>query len=109
MFLARHFCRDRWLTAPLNRPESFELHAHKRYTPPTLPHFVINSWIRAKTGHLGQEPERIPIVLVEQDLNTIPEEASSRDFSASDITDFLRTVPPELESILLLYFPLGGD
>ena len=26
--LARQFCRDRWLSGPLNRPEGFELHAH---------------------------------------------------------------------------------
>ena len=32
LFLARHFCKDRWDKAPLNRPENFELHAHKRFT-----------------------------------------------------------------------------
>ncbi len=32
IFLAHHFCHDRWHEAPLNRPESFELHSHKSTT-----------------------------------------------------------------------------
>ena len=31
VFLARHFCKEIWDEAPLNRPENFELHEHKRY------------------------------------------------------------------------------
>jgi hypothetical protein len=31
MFLSRHFCKAEILQGPLNRPESFELHARKAY------------------------------------------------------------------------------
>lgn len=101
MFLAEHFCKPQWLIAPLNRPESFELHAHKRYE---LPYGLkVNSWVRNKTGVLLLDQN--PIVVVEQDLNTLAEEASFRDFDSSAIRQFFTSIPAEFDSILGLYYP----
>lgn len=106
LFLASHFCNDRWLSAPFNRPESFELHAHKRFT--FSERFMVNSWVRNKTGQLSFGDETVPIVLIEQDLNTLNEEITTRDFSSAEMKDFFTAVPAELDTILGLYFPAGA-
>ncbi len=104
LFLARHFCKDRWDKAPLNRPENFELHAHKRFT--LTSGFTVNSWARSKTGKLSGDGDDKLIVLFEQDLNTLlPEEASKKEFGEAEIKKFFLAAAPELDSILGLYFP----
>lgn len=99
-YLARHFCQERWLGAPFNRPENFELHAHKRFQ--LTDGIITNSWVRSKTGKLSDTNS--PIVLVEQDLNTLAEEAN-RDFAEADIRRFFEGVSLEFDTILNLYFP----
>lgn len=58
LFLAKHFCRESWLTRPLNRPEHFELHAHKRFS--LAGRFDVNSWVRSKTGKLSPGTVLLP-------------------------------------------------
>ena len=99
--LIEHFCKERWLQRPLNRQANFELHAHKRFTMDN--YFVVNSWVRNKTGSVESEP----IALVEQDINTLPEEAETRSFSTDETVRFFRAVVPELDLILSLYYPRG--
>lgn len=106
LFLARHFCKDQWQTAPFNRPESFEIHAHKRYLLADA--YNINSWVRCKTGIAGKPPHQEPIILVEQDINTIPEETEIREFSSEEIKRFFHILPEEFDSVLSLYFPVEG-
>jgi hypothetical protein len=103
LFLARHFCKDRWDKAPLNRPENFELHAHKKFT--LASGFEVNSWARSKTGKLSGDGDEKLIVLFEQDLNTLAEEASTRNFCEAEIKKFFGAVATELDSILGLYYP----
>lgn len=103
LFLARHFCQDRWDEAPLNRPENFELHAHKKFT--LASGFEVNSWARSKTGRLSEDGDEKLIVLFEQDLNTLAEEASARNFCEAEIKKFFGAVATELDSILGLYYP----
>jgi hypothetical protein len=102
LLLARHFCNEQQLSGPMNRPENFELHAHKRYA---LLDTMVNSWVRNKSGRilLGTEPG--PIVVVEQDLNTLAEEADSRSFNEQQFRAFFEMVPNELVHILQLYYP----
>ncbi|MBM4332255.1 MAG: hypothetical protein FJ117_13720 [Deltaproteobacteria bacterium] len=102
LFLAEHFCKENWLTAPFNRPESFEIHAHKRYS--FVNRFNVNSWVRCKTGIA--KPDK-SIILVEQDINTAAEEMEMKEFSDGEIRDFFRLVNEEFNSILSLYFPGG--
>ena len=103
LFLARHFCKDRWDKAPLNRPENFELHAHKRFT--LASDFTVNSWARSKTGKLSGDGDEKVIVLFEQDLNTLNEDVPGRDFSEEEVKRFFGAVATELDSILALYYP----
>ena len=103
LFLARHFCKDRWDKAPLNRPENFELHAHKKFT--LSGDLTVNSWARSKTGKLSGDGDEKLIVLFEQDLNTLAEETSERDFCEAEIKRFFGAVATELDGILGLYYP----
>ena len=103
-WLASHFCRDKWLIQPLNRPEHFELHAFKRFRFREQP-FEVNSWVRSKTGRLTDGEQRSPIVLVEQDLNTPSEEVDQHSYSEQDIQNFFMTAVTEFDIILRLYYP----
>lgn len=102
LFLARHFCKDRWDEAPLNRPENFELHAHKRFR--LASDFTVNSWARSKTGKLSGDGNEKPVVLFEQDLNTLAEEAPQKKFAEEEIEKFFLAAALELDSILALYY-----
>jgi len=103
LYLASHFCKEPWLEKPFNRPENFELHAHKRFL--LAERFEVNSWVRNKTGTLSSEKEKRLIVLVEQDLNTLSEHAGERSFSEAEIDDFFSAAVPEFDIILRTYYP----
>ncbi len=103
LFLARHFCQERWDTAPLNRPENFELHAHKTFV--MADRFKVNSWVRNKTGSVGTEGKQVPVVVVEQDLNTLFEDAQTNSFSPADVGQFFTAAQQEFETIMDLYYP----
>ena len=99
-FLASHFCQDRWLKAPFDRPESFEINAHKRFI---LGGQMVNSWARNKAGKLTEPEGQRSIVVVEQDINTPGEE--DNEFGDADIKHFFTVVSEELDGILQLYYP----
>jgi len=108
LFLARHFCKDIWDEAPLNRPENFELHAHKVFL--LSDKFTVNSWARSKTGNLTEDKKKTRIVLFEQDLNTLVEKAKDNSFNSEDIALYFNQIIPGFENILKQYFPItGGD
>lgn len=102
--LSSHFCRDKWLDKqPLNRPENFEIHAHKRYV---LSEHQVNSWVRCKTGKLSMpNQDQKKVILVEQDINTLAEDMDKKEYSMNDIVGFWNTVTKELDFVLNLYFP----
>ena len=109
--LVEHFCQERWFSAPLNRPENFELHAHKSFQ--MSDEFKVNSWIRCKTGIRSASEENQlspgiePVILVEQDINTLNETAGTTVFDAESMERFLQHAPREMQHILGLYFPGG--
>lgn len=100
-WLAEHFCKDIWLAGPLDRPQNFELHAHKRYR--LARQFNVNSWVRVKTGILTID--RSSIVLVEQDINTLAEELETQRFGRTRIRRFFDITVGEFDQIFALYFP----
>jgi hypothetical protein len=106
-FLARQFCQERWLSGPLTRPENFELHTHKTFL--LAEKLRVNSWLRSKTGMATTRQENHPAVVVEQDLNTLAEEAGKREFTREEIERFFSAVVPEFDKILQLYYPLGSQ
>ena len=109
MTLSRHFCQQRWFDKPLDHPGDFELHAQKRYHLGGL--FDVNSWVRCKTAILTGGPPPVPgdrqnSIFVEQDINSLAEEAESRELSEGEIRQFFADCPPEMQRILDLYFPV---
>jgi hypothetical protein len=94
--LARYFCRENWLQSALQDPENFELHAHRKTTVGST--FDVNSWIRFKSAQvtLPNIPPR-PIVLVEQDVNTLAEEAALREYGIEAISTFFVEAGTEVE------------
>jgi hypothetical protein len=100
--LAQHFCQKRWTeTSPLNRPDSFELHAHKVFT--TAFGVEVNSWVRNKSAKLATT--LTPAVLVEQDMNTLAEVLEESTFDDDAISRFFAEIGAELDSALALYYP----
>jgi hypothetical protein len=100
--LARHFCKDRWLAGPLNRPEDFQLHAYKRFVMADA--YTVNSWVKCLTTRLTGEAQEHAI-LIDQDLNTPAENVETNEFTAEQIHQFFATCPRELDHIFNLYFP----
>jgi len=102
VYLAQHFCKEKWwLESPMNRPKQFELSAHKRFG--LYKGLDVNSWMRNKTGTSTTTNE--PLILVEQDINTLPEEVDIRRFSKEEIGKFFIHNIKELDHILALYYP----
>jgi hypothetical protein len=63
----------------------------------------MNSWVRCKTGH--RIADQAPLVLVEQDINTLASDAESRSFGADQVRTFFDAIVEEAEEILRKYFP----
>ncbi len=102
LYLTQHFCKEKWWKkAPMNRPKQFELSAHKRFE--LYNGLDVNSWIRNKTGISMTTSE--PLVIVEQDINTLPEEMDVNRFSERDMKKFFLHNIKELDHILALYYP----
>jgi hypothetical protein len=105
--IANHFCKDIYLKKPFDSPASFELHARKRYN--LLGLFEVNSWVRIKSGQLkylnDPPPPSLPIVIIEQDINTISEIMETRQYSGEETSTFFSKIFDELNSVLQLYFP----
>jgi hypothetical protein len=104
--LSRHFCRDRWTHegAAIERPCEFALDSAKNYA--LGDRFQVNSWFKCKSGSLTRPgaPVSVPVILVEQDINT------QHDLPASPrptgrVRDFFALLPLEFDEILELYFP----
>ncbi len=50
----------------------------------------------------------MPIILVEQDINTLSEEIETNEFNIEQIKDFSNLAKEEQKSILNKYFPDNG-
>ena len=109
--LSRYFCNDPLLTGALRRPENFELHAHKTYELSGMGR--INSWVRCKTAILQVPSESTPtvdmqpVIVIEQDINTLAEVAPGTELSILQIHQFYEAATIEMDSIVRLYFPGG--
>lgn len=101
--LAVHFCRDEWIRGPLNRPEQFELHAHKVFRLSGL--FDVNSWFRCKTASLAPTSGGRGVKVI-QDFNTLAD--ADNEFTINQIMEFFRVVPAGFDEVLKLYFPASS-
>lgn len=100
--LAKHFCSSKWKDGVMADAEHFELHFHKRGE---LNSCQVNRWIRFRTGSLVEE--ETPVVLVVQDINVLPEDTSTKEFSVSDVTAFVKAAWTEQDKALPEF--LSGD
>lgn len=107
-FIVEHFVNDWAKKGPINRSDAFEIHNLKRYTL-AGPNIQINSWMRCKTLYGAvedsQEQGTIPVLIVEQDLNTLTEEQSTKRISTQQVATFFQVAFEEMSSILSQYFP----
>lgn len=107
LHLAKHFCKPEWITSKaLNRPQTLEMHAFKRYrVNEDFPE--VNSWIRHKAGEYNlHDSAKFTGILVEQDLNTPLENLSTAKFEKEDRRKFFKTIyPTETDKIISDYYP----
>jgi hypothetical protein len=102
--LIKRFCNRASQEAPFNRSSTFEIHNHKVYAPGRDGiDYRVNSWVRCKTSELAADHR--PIILVEQDLNTLADEAPTRRFAPDQIKRFFEMARLEADEIFAKYFP----
>jgi hypothetical protein len=107
--ISQHFCNEKILADPIRRTENFELHSHKVFLLRRDIGPKVNSWMRCKSGtatyRLPPPPISEPVVVVEQDINTLAEESATRRFAASEVSPFYRDVAAAMDVVLAKYFP----
>lgn len=101
--LIERFCNEESRIQPFNNSEHFEIHNQKRYQLQNI-ELQINCWVRCKAVTLLQ-PEPRRGILVEQDINTLEEDAIRNVFDADRLRDFFAHAAEEANSILHIYFP----
>lgn len=91
------FPEETLLKDALANQRSFELHSLRRTT--IAEKFEVNSWVRFKSGQLTlpKTPVR-PIILVEHDVNTLPEKADSASHSTEEIAVFYASAQKESDT-----------
>jgi hypothetical protein len=103
--LIHRFCNEKSQREPFNRSESFEIHNHKVYLlRADETGFEINSWVRCKAAKLLADSRSV--ILVEQDLNTVPKESDSNSFDPDQIAIFFQKAALEADEIFRKYFPV---
>lgn len=92
--VADWFCRDEWANGPFADPANFELHV--RNVVDVLPTVRANLWHRV----LGQRAESgVPgKVTLTQDINTLAEDVTGRNFEAAEATTFFTAALTRLEN-----------
>lgn len=99
--LIEKFCKSE-LKSIFVQSENFEIHNHKQFQ---FKEFTVNSWIRCKTATLLSPNTETPVVVVEQDLNTLASETEQLRFASEDIRIYFDQALQEAQNILQLYFP----
>lgn len=102
--LAAQFCKPELVNeesdrSPLRHSRQFRLENLKRFASPQG---LVNSWVRC----YNEQNDENNSIIIEQDINTLPEELETTAFQADDIDRFFAWLPEEMDRILSLYFPL---
>lgn len=90
-----HLVRPDLAAGALDASEAFQLHGHRRHV---LDRFAVNATVR-----WGADPDGT--IAIEQDLNTLAEQAVSRRFTLEDVAAFFRHASREHDRVIQLYFP----
>ncbi len=94
-FAVGHFTRPELAGTAFEGTEAFELYAHRQHA---LDRFLVNASMRCSAGAGGA-------LTLDQDLNTLAEQAASRRFTLADLAAFFGCAAREHERALRLYFP----
>ena len=102
-FLSHLFCKETWTQPqrPLGNLNNFEVHFHEVLD---LQGVTINSWTRFKTGILPSGEETKPVVVVEQDINTLSDD-KSREYHREKLSDFLDGALKIMDHSFISFFP----
>ena len=101
--IASHFCKDKFLKEPFDRPSEFEIHSLKKYKLKDA--FDVNSWVRVKSVSINHGAHKKRAVACEQDINTLPELMDQITYDNKQISNFFSSAIEDANSILLKYFP----
>jgi len=102
--LIERFCKPELQTTIFNKSQSFEVHSHEKTT---LGDFSTNIWMRCKTAELVTGNNSKQIIAIEQDINTLEEEAT-HIFTINEISKYFQTASLEMNRLLELYFPASN-
>ena len=108
-WIAGAYCDREVLASRIRPTRQFELHNLRREQLGS--DFAVNHWLRLRTGVVsaGDAPD-LDAVLAENDVNTLPEEIDSTDFSADQMSAFWNEARRLTESTLEEHFgPQGGQ
>lgn len=101
--LVYHFCKDKFLNEPFDKPSEFQIHSLKKYK--LKDSFDVNSWVRVKSVTVNSGAHKKRAVAFEQDINTLPELMNHISYDYQQISHFFSSAIGDADSILLKYFP----
>lgn len=107
--IAENFCKNEFIDetradAPFRHSQKFEIHNLKTYRSDVdsdSGKMMVNSWVRCRGGISVDEKSAL---VVEQDINTLTEDADNRALTEEQIVSFFEWSRNELDQILSLYF-----
>jgi len=99
--IVEQFCKPGLQASLFKESKKFELHDHKEAQ---LQSFSVNSWVRFKSAQLVSENSVEPVLLIEQDTNTLAEETWQR-FTANQISEYFHLALENSEKTLQNYLP----
>lgn len=103
--LVDRFCRAEFVEGAFKDVGDFELHAHRRSLLGEK--FRVNSWIRNKVGTMTSPNRTDPILLIEQDINTLPEDLGTASFKREEWSSFFRAAEKQFDETLDSLYPRG--
>jgi hypothetical protein len=105
-YLVEQFCQPRWQGGVFAEPASFQLHF--REITSAAGGVPVNHWTRFKTGNVSSGTRAgNELVIVEQDINSIPDEMEVAEFVPQEIRGFFESAIRKQRDALPGYF--DGD
>lgn len=106
--LIEHFCNERSKNSVFRNMEDFQIHGYKSYLFSRV-NLNVNSWVRCLTGFSDSANGKQPIIIIEQDMNTV-ENTFSTTFAPNVVHSYFSEALKELSLVFEQYFPrIGGN
>lgn len=98
--ISEQFCKPELQETLFKNSENFELHNHCQSELQDVP---VNVWVRCKSGQLLTDSQAEPVLLIEQDINTLAENVQI--FTIEQISSYFHSALEQAETLLQSYFP----